>query len=91
MTKKEFAKVLSEKEVFSSKAEAERKLDSIFEALEDVLKTGVDVNFIGFGKWEVIQRAARIGRNPKTGEEIKIKAKKSIKFKAGKKLVDSVN
>ena len=91
MTKKEFAKLLSEKEVFLSKAEAERKLDSIFGALEDVLKSGEDVNFIGFGKWEVIKRAARVGRNPKTGEEIKIKAKKSVKFKAGKKLIDSVN
>ncbi|MGL6064371.1 MAG: HU family DNA-binding protein [Fusobacteriaceae bacterium] len=91
MTKKDFAKVLSDKGIFASKAEAEKKLDAIFCELEATLKTEKELSFIGFGKWEVVDRAERIGRNPKTGEEIKIKAKKSVKFKAGKKLVDSVN
>ncbi len=91
MTKKDFAKVLSDKGIFTSKAEAERKLDAIFGELETTLKTEGEINFIGFGKWEVVDRAERVGRNPKTGEEIKIEAKKSVKFKAGKKLVDSVN
>lgn len=91
MTKKDFAKVLFEKGVFTSKADAERKLDMILGTFEEVLKSGEDVNFIGWGKFEVAERAARVGRNPKTGEEIKIEAKKTVKFKAGKTLVDSLN
>ncbi|MGL5123131.1 MAG: HU family DNA-binding protein [Fusobacteriaceae bacterium] len=91
MTKKDFAKVLSDKGIFTSKAEAEKKLDAIFGELETTLKTEGELSFIGFGKWEIVDRAERIGRNPKTGEEIKIKAKKSVKFKAGKKLIDSIN
>lgn len=91
MTKKDFIKLLADKNIFTSKAEAERKIDAIFDEIETVLKSGEDVNFIGFGKWEVVERAARVGRNPKTGVEIKIEPKKAIKFKAGKKLVDSIN
>ncbi len=90
MTKKEFAKLLSDNGVFTSKAESERKLDAIFSELESVLKTEKEVNFIGFGKFEVIERAERMGRNPKTGVEIKIEAKNSVKFKAGKSLLEAV-
>ena len=91
MTKKEFAKVLFEKGVFSSKAEAERKFDTVLETVEETLKAGEEINFIGWGKFEVVERPARTGRNPKTGEEIKIEAKKTIKFKAGKSLLDKIN
>ncbi|MGL5354975.1 MAG: HU family DNA-binding protein [Cetobacterium sp.] len=91
MTKKEFAKILFEKGVFTSKAESERKLDSVLVAIEETLQAGEEINFIGWGKFEVVERPERIGRNPKTGEEIKIEAKKTVKFKAGKSLVDKMN
>ena len=91
MTKKDFTKLLSDKGIFASKVEAERKIDAIFNEMELLFKSGEDLNFIGFGKFEVVERAARTGRNPKTGEEIKIDPKKAIKFKPGKKLVDALN
>ena len=91
MTKKDFTKVLFEKGVFSSKAEAERKFDAILATIEETLKAGEEINFIGWGKFEVVEKAERIGRNPKTGEEIVIPAKKTVKFKAGKTLVEKMN
>ena len=91
MTKKELAKALAEKSIFNSKAEAERKLDAIIDEIVASLQTEKSINLIGFGKWEVVDRAARVGRNPKTGQEIKIAAKKSIKFRPGRKLVDCMN
>lgn len=91
MTKKDFTKVLFEKGVFSSKAEAERKFDAILATIEETLKAGEEINFIGWGKFEVVEKAERIGRNPKTGEEIIIPAKKTVKFKAGKTLVEKMN
>jgi DNA-binding protein HU-beta len=91
MTKKDFTKVLFEKGVFVSKAEAERKFDAILATIEETLKAGEEINFIGWGKFEVVEKAERIGRNPKTGEEIVIPAKKTVKFKAGKTLVEKMN
>ena len=91
MTKKDFAKVLFETGAFPSKAEAERKVDLFLTTIENTLAAGEELNFIGWGKFEVVERAERIGRNPKTGEEIKIEAKKTVKFKPGKTLVDKVN
>ncbi len=90
MTKSEFIAKYFEKGNFEKKAEAERKLNCLLETIEEVLLSGDEVNFIGWGKWEVIERAARDGRNPKTGETIKLPAKKSVKFKPGKKLNDKV-
>lgn len=91
MTKKDFAKVLFEKGVFASKADAERKVEVILETIQETLKAGEEINFIGWGKFEVAERAERTGRNPKTGEEITIAPRKTIKFKAGKTLTDSLN
>lgn len=91
MTKKEFVEKYFENGGFESKAEAERKLAAFMETVEEVLLTGDDVNFIGWGKFEVKESAERKGRNPKTGEEITIPAKKSVKFKPGSKLNESVN
>ena len=91
MTKKDFARVLFEKGVFASKAESERKVDAFLTEIEETLKAGEELNFIGWGKFEVVERAERVGRNPKTGEPIQIEAKKTVKFKAGKTLVDKVN
>ncbi|MBS5790363.1 HU family DNA-binding protein [Fusobacterium sp.] len=91
MTKKDFAKVLFETGAFPSKAEAERKVDLFLTTIENTLAAGEELNFIGWGKFEVVERAERVGRNPKTGEEIKIEAKKTVKFKPGKTLVDKIN
>ncbi|MGL4308728.1 HU family DNA-binding protein [Cetobacterium sp. SF1] len=90
MTKRDFAKVLFEKGLFLSKAEAERKLDGVLEAMEETLKSGEDINFLGWGKFEVVERAERTGRNPQTGEAIKIEAKKTVKFKPGKNLLEVI-
>lgn len=91
MTKKEFVNVLFEKGVFSTKAEAERKFEAILDTMEETLVAGDALNFIGWGKLEVVERAERMGRNPKTGETVKIEAKKNIKFKAGKALLEKIN
>ena len=91
MTKKEFAALFAEKANFESKAEAERKLDVVLNLFEEVLVNGGDINFIGWGKFEVKDTPARVGRNPKTGVEVEIPAKKVVKFKAGKTLADKVD
>ena len=74
-----------------SKAEAGRAVDATFDAIARSLKKGDKVSLVGFGTFEVRKRAARTGRNPKTGETIKIKASKVPAFKAGKGLKDTVN
>jgi len=61
-------------------------LDSFVDTVTKTLKTGDKVTLVGFGTFSVSKRAARNGRNPQTGQEIKIKAKKVAKFKAGKEL-----
>ncbi len=91
MNRKEFVALFSEKGNFETKAEAERKLTAFLGTVEEALLKGDSVNFIGWGKWEVKKKAARIGRNPQTGEEIKIPAKKVVSFKVGKKLAEKVN
>ncbi|MBR8702040.1 DNA-binding protein HU-beta [Fusobacterium sp. DD29] len=91
MTKKDFTKMLFEKGIFASKAEAERKFEAILGSIEEVLQSGEELNFIGWGKFEVVEKAARMGRNPKTGEAIQIEAKKAVKFKAGKTLLEKMN
>ena len=91
MTKKEFAALFAEKANFESKAEAERKLVVVLNLFEEVLVNGGDINFIGWGKFEVKDTPARTGRNPRTGEEVAIAAKKVVKFKAGKSLADKVD
>jgi DNA-binding protein HU-beta len=74
-----------------SKAAAGRALDSMLEAVTDSLQKGEGVSLVGFGTFSVKERAARTGRNPKTGETIQIKAAKVPGFKAGKALKDAVN
>ena len=91
MNKKEFVDLYAVKGNFESKAEAERKLDALLGLFSEVLVKGDDVNFIGWGKFEVKETPARTGRNPKTGEEVAIPAKKVVKFKAGKGLADKVD
>lgn len=73
-----------------SKAAAGRALDAMTGSITDALKQGDQVTLIGFGTFQVKERAARTGRNPQTGAEIKIPASKVPGFKAGKSLKDSV-
>lgn len=74
-----------------SKAAAGRALDATVDAMKKALKKGDRVSIVGFGTFSVGKRAARSGRNPRTGASIKIKAAKVPKFKAGKGLKDAIN
>lgn len=74
-----------------SKADAERALGALLEIISDTLKKGDSLSLVGFGTFEVRKRAARTGRNPKTGEELKIKASNVPAFKAGATLKAAVN
>jgi len=69
-----------------SKASAGKALDSMIKSVTKTLKKGDKVTLVGFGSFSVVKRKARMGRNPKTGEAIKIKAKKVPKFTPGKGL-----
>ena len=70
----------------TSKANAERALEAVIEGIKAGLKKGKPVQLVGFGTFKIAHRKARLGINPKTGEKIKIKASKSVKFSAGKDL-----
>ena len=74
-----------------SKAAATRSLDAMIGAVKVTLKKNGTVTLVGFGTFSVGKRAARVGRNPRTGEAIKIKSAKVPKFKPGKGLKDAVN
>jgi len=74
-----------------SKAAAARALDATVDAVKGALKAGDTVSLIGFGTFYVGERAARTGRNPRTGKTLEIKAAKSPKFRAGKGLKDAIN
>ncbi len=74
-----------------TKVDAQRALDSFTNAVQKQLKKGDDVAITGFGKFSVSKRAARTGRNPQTGESLKIKASKIPKFSAGATLKTAVN
>ena len=74
-----------------SKAAAARALDATVEAVKSALKAGDSVSLIGFGTSAVGERAARTGRNPRTGKALNIKAAKVPKFRPGKALKDAVN
>ena len=89
MNKGELAEKVA-KECALSKAAAEQVVVSIFGAITDAMAAGDKVTLIGFGTFSVTERAAREGRNPQSGQPMRIPAKKVVKFKAGAKLVDSV-
>jgi DNA-binding protein HU-beta len=74
-----------------SKAAAGRAVDAAVAAITGALKKGDSVTLIGFGTFKVTKRAARTGRNPRTGAELKIAARKAPGFSAGKALKDAVN
>jgi len=73
-----------------SKADAQRALEAMIGGIKSTLKTGGTVSLLGFGSFSVTKREARTGRNPKTGDAMKIKAAKVAKFKAGKGLKDFI-
>lgn len=89
MNKTELIALMSEKAEISKK-DAEKALTAFTNVIADALVDGDKVQLVGFGTFEVVERAARTGRNPKTGEDIEIAASKSPKFKAGKALKDAV-
>jgi DNA-binding protein HU-beta len=72
------------------KSEATKAVDAVFSCIQDSLQKGEEVRLVGFGTFSVSQRAASEGRNPRTGEKIKIAASKQVKFKAGKGFKDAV-
>ncbi len=74
----------------SSKAEATRAVEAVFDTVTETLKSGGEVAISGFGTWVVSKRAARKGRNPRTGETIDVPATTVPKFRAGKGLKDAV-
>ena len=74
-----------------SKSDATKAVDAVFAGISDALKNGGEVRLVGFGSFTVAERAESEGRNPRTGEKIRIPASKQPKFKAGKQLKESLN
>ncbi|MDP1928717.1 MAG: HU family DNA-binding protein [Thiobacillus sp.] len=90
MNRKELVEALAAK-TESTKVDAERAIAGLIDIISATLKKGDSISLVGFGSFEVRKRAARIGRNPKTGEELKIKASKVPAFKPGATLKATVN
>ena len=90
MNKGELVEYLYENGAAESKAGSERILTAVLEAIKAGLKDDGQVQLIGFGSFQVKKRKARKGRNPRTGEEIKIKASKTVGFRPGKGLKEAI-
>ena len=90
MNKTELVAAMADKAGLTKK-DADAALKAFTEVVEGTLKAGDSIQLVGFGTFEVTERAARTGKNPQTGKEIKIAACKAPKFKAGKALKDAVN
>ena len=90
MSKQELVEQIAEKAGLT-KADATRALDATMESIKGALKKGKKVSLVGFGTFGTSKRAAREGRNPRTGETVKIAARTAVTFKAGSKLKDAVN
>ncbi len=90
MTKAELVQKIHAKAGLSTKVQAEAALEAVICTLTEALKSGETVTFTGFGSFKVTERAARKGRNPRTGKEISIPASKAVKFTPGKVLKESV-
>ena len=90
MNKTELVAAIAEKTELSKK-DAEKALKAFTDVVAEELKKGEKIQLVGFGTFEVAERAARTGRNPMTGKSIEIAASKTPKFKAGKALKDSIN
>lgn len=90
MNKMELVSAMADKTGLSKK-DAEAALKAFTDVVAEELNKGEKIQLVGFGTFEVSERAARVGRNPQTGKEMTIPASKAPKFKAGKALKDSVN
>lgn len=90
MKKADFIAIVAEKADITKK-DAEKAVDAVLESVEEVLVAGDKLQFVGFGSFEVKERPARTGRNPKTNEPMEIKASTVPVFKPGKLLKDKVN
>ena len=90
MNKTELVAAMAEQAELSKK-DSEKALKAFINVVTEELKKGEKIQLVGFGTFEVTERAAREGRNPLTGEKMQIKASKAPKFKAGKALKDAVN
>ena len=90
MSKQQLVEMIAEKAGLT-KADASRALDATMESITEALKAGDKVSLVGFGTFGISQRDEREGRNPRTGEVVKIAARKAVTFKAGSKLKDAVN
>ena len=90
MNKSEFIEVIGHKTGLS-KVQSTQAINAVMEIVNETLQKGEDVVLVGFGTFTVKERAARTGRNPKTGEPLEIAASKVPSFKAGKALKDAVN
>lgn len=90
MNKTEFIAAIADKTELSKK-DAEKAVKAFAEVVTEELKKGEKIQLVGFGTFEVSERAAREGRNPRTGEPMTIEASKAPKFKAGKALKDAIN
>jgi nucleoid DNA-binding protein len=86
MNKAELVEAVSKSLGASSRAEAERAVTAVIEAIKTGIRKDKAVQLVGFGTFRVAERAARMGVNPKTGQKIKIKKSKTVKFAAGKEL-----
>jgi len=89
MNKAELIAAVAEKTGMSKK-DGEKAVNAVFDIITDTLTKGDKVQVVGFGAFEIKERAARVGRNPKTKEEIEIPASRTAAFKAGKALKDAV-
>ena len=90
MSKQQLVEKIAEKAGLT-KADAARALDATMESVTEALKKGEKVSLVGFGTFATSKREAREGRNPRTGETVKIAARTAVTFKAGSKLKDAVN
>ena len=90
MNKQELVSAMADKSGLT-KADSEKFVKAFEETVKEALAEGDSIQLIGFGTFSVSERAARTGRNPQTGKEIQIAAKKVVKFKAGKALGEEVN
>ncbi len=89
MAKKEIVAYVAEKAKLSKK-DAEAAVNAVFEGITEALKTNGKIQLVGFGSFEVKERAKRMGKNPATGETIEIPASKVLSFKAGKSLKEAI-
>lgn len=90
MTKADFIASVAEKAGLSKK-DAAAAIAAVTASIAEAVAEGEKVSLVGFGTFEVSERAERLGRNPRTNEQVTIPASKSVKFKAGKALKDAVN